>query len=134
MEIWVCRERLFRQCWHGRLSIDGERSCDTLENVEGCLPPGKYYVRMESEKKEDGVMDYTILRILSADAPLAKFSTVNGIYGLERGSIAVGEWVYLGFILHTQPAWTLLVDRVRHAVKRGQGVTLVIEEAHRTEE
>lgn len=122
MEISIRREMVFRQCWHGRMTVDGERVCDTLEQVNGCLPKGKYQVVIEKEDAEI----FGILHILSDDAPKARFSASNGIYGLERGSIAVGEWVYLGFILHTRSSLAHLMDRVRQSLGRGRRVTLEI--------
>lgn len=122
MEIVLKRKMVFRQCVHGRMTIDGERVCDSLEHVDGCLPKGKYRVVI---KKEDAEI-FGILHILCDESPKARFSVSNGIYGLETGSIAVGEWVYLGFILHTREHLAMLMDRVRQSLKRGRMVTLEI--------
>lgn len=80
MEIRVEREISFRLAVHGRLLIDGDRVCDTLENGATCMKPGSYPL----------VRSYSL------------FSAANGIHRLGE-KIAVGEWQYLGFLVRTQP-------------------------------
>lgn len=42
MEIRVEREISFRLAVHGRLLIDGDRVCDTLENGATCMKPAVF--------------------------------------------------------------------------------------------
>lgn len=90
MEIRVEREISFRLAVHGRLLIDGDRVCDTLENGATCMKPGSYPL----------VRSYSL------------FSAANGIHRLGE-KIAVGEWQYLGFLVRTQPVREQLLTYIR---------------------
>lgn len=106
MEIVVRRERKFRRMLHGRLWIDGEHVCDTLERADACLPLGTY--RMEKSS--------------------LPFVASNGVYTLKKNQMAVGEWRYLGFIIHTQQALASLKERLRKSLFRHGEVLLRVEE------
>lgn len=105
MEIIVKRERKYREMLHGRLWIDGDHVCDTLERADSCLPPSTY--RMEK-----------------ASLP---FVASNGVHTLGKNQMAVGEWMYLGFIIHTQQALAALKDRLRKSLFRHGEVLLRVE-------
>ena len=44
MNIIISRYRFIQESINGRLSIDGMRVCDTLENLNFCLPAGQYTI------------------------------------------------------------------------------------------
>jgi len=44
MNIIISRYRFKQESINGRLSIDGMRICDTLENINFCLPAGQYTI------------------------------------------------------------------------------------------
>lgn len=102
MEIIVKRERKYRGMLHGRLWIDGDHVCDTLERADSCLPPGTYHIEKAS----------------------LPFVASNGVYTLKKNQMAVGEWAYLGFIIHTQQALASLKDRLRKSLFRHGEVLL----------
>lgn len=105
MEIRVEREISFRLAVHGRLLIDGDRVCDTLENGATCMKPGSYPL----------VRSYSL------------FSAANGIHRLGE-KIAVGEWQYLGFLVRTQPVRKQLLTHIRQLRHRQVPLVLVISE------
>ena len=106
MEIIVKRERKYREMLHGRLWIDGDHVCDTLERADGCLAPG-------------------IHRIEKASLP---FVVSIGVHTLGKNQMVVGEWMYLGFIIHTQQALAALKDRLRKSLFRHGEVLLRVAE------
>lgn len=105
MEIRVERKISCRHAVHGRLIVEGDRFCDTLENEVTCLPVGSHPL----------VRSYSL------------FSAANGICRLGE-KIAVGEWQYLGFLVRTVPARDALLARIRCLRHRKEPVTLVISE------
>ena len=105
MEIRVEREISFRLAVHGRLLIDGDRVCDTLENGATCMKPGSFPL----------VRSYSL------------FAAANGIHRLGE-KIAVGEWQYLGFLVRTQPVREQLLTYIRQLRHRQVPLVLVISE------
>ena len=105
MEIRVEREISFRLAVHGRLLIDGDRVCDTLENGATCMDPGSFPL----------VPSYSL------------FSAANGIHRLGE-KIAVGECQSLGFPLRTAPVREQLLTYIRQLRHRQVPLVLVISE------
>lgn len=105
MEIVIKREIVFRLCVHGRLLIEGNRVCDTLENLATCRSPGTYQLLQAS----------------------SVFSARNGAH-LLRERIAVGDWKHLGFLIRTAEARETLLVYIRQRHHRRQPLSLVIDE------
>lgn len=106
MHIKVKREKKFRNMWHGRMRIDGEYVCDTLERDDSCLPPGKY--------------EFTKSQL--------PFVASNGVFTLKPHKIAVGKWVYLGFIILSLQTLRVLKDRLRKSMQRHRWVELEVDD------
>ena len=118
MEMVIKRFARCGRALHGRLLIDGEHVCDTLENAVGCLPPGRYLVRTSVRRRAVGA--------LCATSPFVRFVASNGPCRLGEGDIALGECRYLGFLIHTQENRVPVIDRVRKATSRHKTVTVII--------
>ncbi len=113
MEIIIKRFARLGKALHGRLWIDGEHVCDTLENAGRCLPPGKYgWVRRKSPGGKSSV----------------SFVACNGPHVLQGCEVAVGECRYLGFLIHCQEHYVPLMERVRKATGRHKAITVIIRE------
>ena len=108
LKLEIVRKVCFEQALHGQLRINGDVVCDTLENLLSCKEEGTYPLKRSQLKHI--------------------FSLSNGPYALRKGAIAIGEWHYLGFLIHTQEAYVNLMDRLRKSLSRGHQVELVIRE------
>lgn len=119
----VCRSAV-----HGRMWIDGQHVCDTLENESCCLSEGSYplslgYVESEERKmivigKPPYAFPWEPQEEASA-GPSAFFKPSCGPFALGGGSVSVGECHHLGFLLHCPHALDLLFMRVRLCLSRG---------------
>lgn len=136
MKIVIQRYVRYKQALHGRLRIDGEPVCDTLENAADCLSPGVYHLRMAKVK---GIVRQCAIicdgdhpHLLAENGPRLEAANVpclvaaNGPYLLVGKSISIGEWHYLGFLIHCQDYFEPLMERVRKALRRHQNITVVI--------
>lgn len=120
MEILLKRLAIYKQCLHGRLYIEGDHVCDTLERVGDCLAPGRYRIsRMKMKLKKKG----------RERRYCPSFFAENGPYALPCGGVAIGEWKYLGFLIHCAESYQPLMDRLRMATNRGNDVMLEIVDA-----
>lgn len=117
MEILLKRLATYKQCLHGRLYIEGDHVCDTLEQVGDCLAPGLHRIIQLGGKR------------VCRKENVASFYAANGPYALPRGGVAVGEWKYLGFLIHCADYYEPLVERLRMARNRGKWLMLRIEDA-----
>lgn len=119
MEIVITRFACYHQAMSGRLYVNGDHVCDTLENVEHCLPTGTYSVSIKRCQRLRRKMIF-----VGEDAII---SAGNGAYGCKMGEILVGECRHLGFLIHTNEYFMPLYDRIRKTLARGHEVSVVIE-------
>lgn len=118
-EFIIQRMARFREAVHGRLYIHGEYVCDTLERAALCLPAGSYSLlqyRRDWHPQKVGV------------GQLIRFVASDGCYALQCGEIAIGEWKYLGFLIHSRDIFDTLQERVRRLTSRHQVITVIIRE------
>ncbi len=120
MRIEILRFARYHKAVHGRLRIDGEPVCDTLENADNCLPVGVYGLTMRKLK------GFKRRRIVIGDRSCV--TDHNGPYRLLDGSVSVGECHYLGFLIHCREYFDPLMERVRMAMRRHQKITVIIRE------
>lgn len=132
MEIKIIRFGRYHHAVSGRLLIDGQHVCDTLEQDTGSLPEGEYvmcrnkasalpyyiYSGKEDigsgleqkadcapEKKSDCVPEEKNRKVF--------LSMGNGIHGWRRRCIIVGECLHLGFLIRSQEHYDQLLPRLR---------------------
>ena len=105
VDVVILRWMTLDMALHGKLLWDGQYICDTLENVDACLPIGQYELRSWQDW----------------------FVASNGPYALPNGEIAVGTCRHLGFLVHTQESLVVLADRLRKALSRQHRVTVTIQ-------
>lgn len=153
MEIKIIRFGRYHHAVSGRLLIDGQHVCDTLEQDAGSLPEGEYvmcrnkasalpyyiYSGKEDigsgleqkadcapEKKSDCVPEEK-----SDCAPEEKnrkvfLSMGNGIHGWRRRCIIVGECLHLGFLIRSQEHYDQLLPRLRMQLVRHRPIVVKI--------
>lgn len=102
--ITIVRLAQYGEALHGRLMIAGERVCDTLERASACLSEG-VHTEVGAEK------------ILVCS---------NGPHALRQGQVAVGEWRYMGFLVHSEEAFAPLVHRLKMSRRRGHEITIEV--------
>ena len=124
----------------GKLLIDGEKVCHTLENPNSCLPAGSYPVTIvkcrfynrkmpvvgkcgncTKCKKPEFVGINTTIRQF---CPMLKPG--NGVHNRLDGSILVGDCEVPGCILHPRTTFDSLYQRIRKSIERGNEVILRI--------
>lgn len=120
MRIEIKRFARYHKAVHGRMRIDGEPVCDTLENADNRLPVGVYNLTMKKWK------GFKRKHIVIGDRSCV--FDHNGPYRLQDGGISVGECHYLGFLIHCQQYLEPLMERVRMALRRHQNITVIIRE------
>ena len=127
---------------HGKLTIDGNRVCDTLENSNALVPAGEYVITLLKCKQYSRKMP-----CLNANAPCdlcpkLKFvctnSTLpcycpmlkpgNGVHNRLDGSILVGKYNCLNSLILPRTTFDPLYERIRKSVSRGNQVTLIIKD------
>ena len=125
---------------HGRLFIDGNRVCDTLENANALVPAGEYVITLLKCKQYARKMP-----CLNANAPCdlcPKLSFVctnstlpcycpmlkpgNGVHNRLDGSILVGKYNCLNSLIHPKTTFDPLYERIRKSIFRGNQVTLTV--------
>ena len=125
---------------HGRLSIDGNHICDTLENALSCVPSGEYTITPLKCKQYSRKMLCLNPNAPCIQCPKLRFvcmnSTLpcycpqikpgNGIHNRLDGSIIVGRYNCLGSIIHPKSAFDNLYERLRKSISRGHQVKLTI--------
>jgi hypothetical protein len=125
---------------HGRLSIDGNHICDTLENALSCVPSGEYTITLLKCKQYSRKMLCLNPNAPCIQCPKLRFvcmnSTLpcycpqikpgNGIHNRLDGSIIVGRYNCLGSIIHPKSAFDNLYERLRKSISRGHQVKLTI--------
>lgn len=137
MEIKIIRFGRYHHAVSGRLLIDGQHVCDTLEQDTGSLPEGEYvmcrnkasalpyyiYSGKEDigsglEQKADCVPEEKNRKVF--------LSMGNGIHGWRRHCIIVGECLHLGFLIRSQEHYEQLLPRLRMQLVRHRPIVVKI--------
>lgn len=131
LELVIERFATYRSALHGRLWVDGQHVCDTLEYEPEALQPGSYTVsqqHVESEgRKMMVISDKPYLfpwEMAAVVQPM--FRASNGPFTLRDGCVSVGECHHLGYILRCAEVLDTLFLRVRMSISRGGEVRLLI--------
>jgi hypothetical protein len=144
MEIVIDRFGSYHHAVSGRLLIDGQHVCDTLEEDVHCLPEGEYalqrnsklalpyYIRLAdavSIRQADAVSIRQADAVSGVDSRVdsrVSFSRGNGIHGWRNHCIIVGECLHLGFLIHSEECYDLLIARIRMQFVRHHAVVVKI--------
>ena len=140
MEIAIERFGSYHHAVSGRLLIDGQHVCDTLEEDVHCLPEGEYalqrnsklalpyYIRVaDADFGVDSVVDSVVdSHVDSHVGSRVSFSRGNGIHGWRNHCIIVGECLHLGFLIHSEECYELLIARIRMQFVRHHAVVVKI--------
>lgn len=137
MEIKIIRFGRYHHAVSGRLLIDGQHVCDTLEQDAGSLPEGEYVMC----RNKASALPYYIysgkedigsgLEQKADCAPEEKnrkvfLSMGNGIHGWRRRCIIVGECLHLGFLIRSQEHYDQLLPRLRMQLVRHRPIVVKI--------
>ena len=145
MEIKIIRFGRYHHAVSGRLLIDGQHVCDTLEQDAGSLPEGEYVMC----RNKASALPYYIysgkedigsgLEQKSDCAPEEKSDCVpedknrkvflsmgNGIHGWRHRCIIVGECLHLGFLIRSQEHYDQLLPRLRMQLVRHRPIVVKI--------
>lgn len=145
MEIKIIRFGRYHHAVSGRLLIDGQHVCDTLEQDTGSLPEGEYLMC----RNKASALPYYIysgkedigsgLEQKSDCAPEKKSDCVpeeknrkvflsmgNGIHGWRHRCIIVGECLHLGFLIRSQEHYDQLLPRLRMQLVRHRPIVVKI--------
>ena len=128
MEIKIIRFGRYHHAVSGRLLIDGQHVCDTLEQDTGSLPEGEYvmcrnkasalpyyiYSGKEDigsglEQKADCAKEQKSDCVPEEKNRKVFLSMGNGIHGWRRRCIIVGECLHLGFLIRSQEHYDQLL-------------------------
>lgn len=145
MEIKIIRFGSYHHAVSGRLLIDGQHVCDTLEQDSGSLPEGEYVMCRNKASSlpyyiYSGKEDIGSGLEQKADcAPEEKSDCVpeeknrkvflsmgNGIHGWRRRCIIVGECLHLGFLIRSQEHYDQLLPRLRMQLVRHRPIVVKI--------
>lgn len=145
MEIKIIRFGRYHHAVSGRLLIDGQHVCDTLEQDTGSLPEGEYvmcrnkasalpyYIYSGKEDIGSGLelKSDCVPEEKSDCAPEEKnrkvfLSMGNGIHGWRHRCIIVGECLHLGFLIRSQEHYDQLLPRLRMQLVRHRPIVVKI--------
>lgn len=145
MEIKIIRFGRYHHAVSGRLLIDGQHVCDTLEQDTGSLPEGEYvmcrnkasalpyyiYSGKEDigsglEQKADCVPEKKSDCIPEKKNRKVFLSMGNGIHGWRHRCIIVGECLHLGFLIRSQEHYDQLLPRLRMQLVRHRPIVVKI--------
>ena len=153
MEIKIIRFGRYHHAVSGRLLIDGQHVCDTLEQDTGSLPEGEYvmcrnkasslpyyiYSGKEDigsgleqkadcakEQKADCVPEQKSDCVPEEKNRKVFLSMGNGIHGWRRRCIIVGECLHLGFLIRSQEHYDQLLPRLRMQLVRHRPIVVRI--------
>ena len=153
MEIKIIRFGRYHHAVSGRLLIDGQHVCDTLEQDTGSLPEGEYvmcrnkasslpyyiYSGKEDigsgleqkadcvpEEKSDCVPEEKSDCVPEEKNRKVFLSMGNGIHGWRRRCIIVGECLHLGFLIRSQEHYDQLLPRLRMQLVRHRPIVVKI--------
>lgn len=145
MEIKIIRFGRYHHAVSGRLLIDGQHVCDTLEQDAGSLPEGEYvmcrnkasslpyyiYSGKEDigsglEQKADCAKEQKSDCVPEENNRKVFLSMGNGIHGWRRRCIIVGECLHLGFLIRSQEHYDQLLPRLRMQLVRHRPIVVKI--------
>lgn len=145
MEIKIIRFGRYHHAVSGRLLIDGQHVCDTLEQDAGSLPEGEYvmcrnkasalpyyiYSGKEDigsglEQKADSDTKQKADTAAEQESRKVFLSAGNGIHGWRRRCIIVGECLHLGFLIRSQEHYDQLLPRLRMQLVRHRPIVVKI--------
>ena len=145
MEIKIIRFGRYHHAVSGRLLIDGQHVCDTLEQDTGSLPEGEYvmcrnkasslpyyiYSGKEDigsglEQKADCAKEQKSDCVPEENNRKVFLSMGNGIHGWRRRCIIVGECLHLGFLIRSQEHYDQLLPRLRMQLVRYRPIVVKI--------
>lgn len=153
MEIKIIRFGRYHHAVSGRLLIDGQHVCDTLEQDTGSLPDGEYvmcrnkasslpyyiYSGKEDigsgleqkadcvpEEKSDCVPEKKSDCVPEEKNRKVFLSMGNGIHGWRHRCIIVGECLHLGFLIRSQEHYDQLLPRLRMQLVRHRPIVVKI--------
>ena len=121
MEIKIIRFGRYHHAVSGRLLIDGQHVCDTLEQDTGSLPEGEYIMC----RNKASSLPYYIYSGKEEDRKVF-LSMGNGIHGWRRRCIIVGECLHLGFLIRSQEHYDQLLPRLRMQLVRHRPIVVKI--------
>ena len=121
MEIKIIRFGRYHHAVSGRLLIDGQHVCDTLEQDAGSLPEGEYVMC----RNKASSLPYYIYSEMEEDRKVF-LSMGNGIHGWRRRCIIVGECLHLGFLIRSQEHYDQLLPRLRMQLVRHRPIVVKI--------
>ena len=121
MEIKIIRFGRDHHAVSGRLLIDGQHVCDTLEQDTGSLPEGEYVMC----RNKASSLPYYIYSGKEEDRKVF-LSMGNGIHGWRRRCIIVGECLHLGFLIRSQEHYDQLLPRLRMQLVRHRPIVVKI--------
>lgn len=121
MEIKIIRFGRYHHAVSGRLLIDGQHVCDTLEQDTGSLPEGEYVMC----RNKASALPYYIYSGKEEDRKVF-LSMGNGIHGWRRRCIIVGECLHLGFLIRSQEHYEQLLPRLRMQLVRHRPIVVKI--------
>lgn len=150
MEIKIIRFGRYHHAVSGRLLIDGQHVCDTLEQDAGSLPEGEYvmcrnkasalpyyiYSGKEDigsglEQKADCAKEQKSDCVPEEKNRKVFLSMGNGIHGWRRRCIIVGECLHLGFLIRSQEHYDQLLPRLRMQLVRHRPIVVKISRSPR---
>lgn len=121
MEIKIIRFGSYHHAVSGRLLIDGQHVCDTLEQDTGSLPEGEYIMC----RNKASSLPYYIYSGTEEDRKVF-LSMGNGIHGWRHRCIIVGECLHLGFLIRSQEHYDQLLPRLRMQLVRHRPIVVKI--------
>lgn len=121
MEIKIIRFGRYHHAVSGRLLIDGQHICDTLEQDTGSLPEGEYVMC----RNKASALPYYIYSGKEEDRKVF-LSMGNGIHGWRHRCIIVGECLHLGFLIRSQEHYDQLLPRLRMQLVRHRPIVVKI--------
>lgn len=133
-KIYIDRKMWVRGAILGRLIWDGEKVCDTLERMDGCLPKGTYEIKLEKCGKPKRMMPIlyggdaspSCATSLSLKNPCGMMQPGNGAFTLPFGGIIIGEGHEPGYVIQSQQHFLLLFGRLKKNLQRGKRVWVEI--------
>ena len=145
MEIKIIRFGRYHHAVSGRLLIDGQHVCDTLEQDNGSLPEGEYVmcrnkasalpyyiysgkedIGSSLEQKADCAQEKKSDCVPEEKNRKVFLSMGNGIHGWRHRCIIVGECLHLGFLIRSQEHYDQLLPRLRMQLVRHRPIVVKI--------
>ena len=140
MNIIITRNISRNEFSHGRLTIDGNFVCHTLENNSSRVPAGEYTITLVNCKQYARKMlclnpappcsqcpklpFINNNTILPCYCPMIKPG--NGAHNRYDGSILVGKFNCLNSLIHPKTTFDPLYERIRKSISRGHTAKLKI--------